>query len=1420
MIAHLAVCPLLALVLLAADDPSAPFIAAKAVWPEGRSLEKNVAARFRAVLDIDDPAGAILRVAAATSYRASVNGAHAGYGPARGPHGFNRVDVVDISPRLKKGKNIVAIEVAGYNANSYYTIDEPSFLRAEVVRDGKVLAATGVSGFEASVDSERVQKVQRYSFQRPFSEVYRIRPDHDAWKTDPAAPFAAVPCTIDARTLRHLPRRVPYPEFAVRKEWQVVGMGAVLPRTPPFDYWKDRSLTAIGPKLKGYPEGELKTIPSIEMQKFSYTAETPGTAAPLREPLALEAMRYAILDLGLNDTGFVGLTAEASKPSRLVVAFDEVLSGGDVDWKRLGCVNLIVWELPAGRFDLESFEPNTFRYLKPILLEGACKLSGVHLREYANPDVGRASFRSGDPRLDKLFAAGRETYRQNAVDVFTDCPHRERAGWLCDSFFTARTAMDLSGNADVEKAFIENYLLPERFEFLPEGMLPMCYPADHNDGVFIPNWAMWFVVELEEYLSRTGDRATVEALRPRVTALIGYLRKFRNADGLLERLPSWVFVEWSAANDYVQDVNYPSNMLWAGTLAAAGRMYGLPDAKEEAVKVLETVRRQSYDGTFFVDNAVRRDGSLQITRNRTEVCQYFAFTFGAATFESHPALWATLRDKFGPGRRKENPFPDVGMANSFIGNMLRMELLSKAGLSQQILDESIDYLLYMADRTGTLWENVSEVASCNHGFASHIVHTLYRDVLGLREVDRTGKRVKIVLPPLGLDRCEGALPIPGGEVRLSWVKAGGKIECRAEAPEGWSVEIENRTGLDLAKGAPAASGNWPAWRGPDGTGVSRETGLPVHWSEGAGILWTRELPGWGDSTPAIWGDGIYVTTQDGERLLLLRISKATGEVVWTREVGKEALQVADYGSKPPSTRGSSAFHKNHNLASPSPVTDGERIIVHFGNGDLASYAIDGAFEWKRNLQEDHGKYTIWWGHANSPVLHGDLVISACMQDSLLDIGKGPAESYVVAHEKRTGKLRWKVERKTAARSEPCDSYTTPLLRAGARGIEVVVMGANQLDAYDPLTGRQIWRLPCLDGNRTITGPTAAGGTIYSTIGMRGALVAVRPEGEGDLPPSAVAWRWREATPDAASPVVWGGLLFTVSDIGVASCLDARTGSLKWKERLPGDYRSSPLAAEGRIYLLNMKGLCTVVAASEKFEKLGENPVDDETIASPAVSEGKILLRGKKALRCIAKEAPKPQGAAAGDGWAPLFDGKTLKGWRIVDEVDFESHGEVKVADGAIVLGKGSPMTGIAWTGEVPKEDYEVELEASRLEGSDFFCGLTFRISDSPCTLIVGGWGGSVVGLSNVDGASAVENMTTKWITFDEKRWYRIRLRVTKMKVEAWIDDDQVIDLERGSHRFGVWPQQEYVRPFGFDTWITKGALRAIRMRRVADEAGH
>lgn len=780
--------------------PDAGFFAkAVPVWPEGLQYEKNITVGFLTQFDQPVSGEATLRIAGASLYRIYLNGTFVGHGPARAGHGYYRVDNWKLSEHLQNGVNHLAIEVASYNVNSYYLLDQPGFLQAEVVAGDEVLAAT-TSGtdFTAYPLEGRQQKAPRYSFQRPFVEYYRLEPGYDTWRIGEEPPVEPLTC-VRVAPKELIVRGVGYPDFVVRALLAQVVSGEVATGIQQDNYWKDRAVVNIGEKLGGFPEAELDYNPSIELQEMeNRTLRADLQVHDGRQGFDLEPQRFRIFDLGTNLTGFIGAELEVTQPGRFFLTFDEILTENDVDFKRLGCINAVTYDLSPGRYTLESFEPYTLRYLKVIAADGAAKINNLYLREYANPDVTRATFESNDERLNRIFRAGVETFRQNAVDVFMDCPSRERAGWLCDSYFAARVAQDVSGHAQIERNFFENYQLPDTFAYLPDGMLPMCYPADHNDGVFIPNWSMWFVVQLREYLARTGDRKLVDDLESKVLKLLDYFEPFENESGLLEKLESWIFVEWSAANRFVQDVNYPTNMLYAATLETAGELYGRAELRNKADSIRDTIRRQSFNGQFFVDNAIRNEqGQLEITDNTTEVCQYFAFYFGVATPDSHPDLWQKLTTQFGPRRKRKDPYPQVHFANTFVGDYLRLELLSRYGLQSQLLAESIDYFDYMAQRTGTLWENQSPHASCNHGFASHIVHVLYRDVLGVRNIDFAQKKITIQFSDLDLSSCSGQLPIAGELLQLRWKQEGDRLLYQLEAPGDFEVVIRNGTGLNL-----------------------------------------------------------------------------------------------------------------------------------------------------------------------------------------------------------------------------------------------------------------------------------------------------------------------------------------------------------------------------------------------------------------------------------------------------------------------------------------------------------------------------------------------------------------------------------------------------------------------------------------------
>ena len=772
------------------------------VWAKGREKEMNLTLGFRGSFKAEEGEKVTLRIAASTLYRCFVNGEFVGSGPARAAHGYFRVDEYDLSERVKSGDNIVAIEVAGYNVNSYYTLDQPSFLLSEVEVGGKVVLATGGKpSFEAFRIEERVQKVERYSFQRPFTEYYRMKAGCDEWRISMNIPIKKLKLSVFS-AVKLLPRNVSLPTFTKHSPMSIYSSGTIK-RVVPEKYYRDRSLTGIGDKIRGYKESELeKPLPSQEMQEIAtdvkHIVNKPFASM---DGYPLKKGEFFVFDQGVNLSGFLGARVVCPTKSRLCFYFDEMLTNGDVNTKqRMADINnQIIFELEPGTYNLESMESYTYRYLKVIALEGDCRVEDIYLREFAYPKNKSATFSCSNYKLNAIYNAARETFLQNALDVFMDCPSRERAGWLCDSYFSGIMEREFTGHSLVAHNFYENYALPDSFRFLPDGMIPMCYPADHNDGIFIPNWSLWFILQVDDYAQNGGDAELVTSLKPRIENLLSYFSRFENNDGLLQNLESWVFIEWSKASNFVQDVNYPSNMLYAAALRSAARLYGNDGWRKKAEAIRENILRQSFNGEFFVDNAVMEDGLLKVTSNTSEVCQYYAFFFDIATPKSHPELWEKLTTRFGPNRDASVTFPNVFPANAFMGNYMRMDLLSRYGLQSQMLLEIQDYFFSMADRTGTLWEHMGNYASCDHGFASYIGHVLYRDILGIAKIDRRNKEITLRFSDIVLEHCLGTIPVGDEAVSLEWKRSGNKIEYSIQLPKGYKVKVENESSAQLVQ---------------------------------------------------------------------------------------------------------------------------------------------------------------------------------------------------------------------------------------------------------------------------------------------------------------------------------------------------------------------------------------------------------------------------------------------------------------------------------------------------------------------------------------------------------------------------------------------------------------------------------------------
>lgn len=699
------------------------FNSAVPVWQENKENVMNHSIILRAV--ITDKKSVSLAVAAHSRYQIFVNGAFFAAGPARAAHGFFRVDEYSLEAGLDKKENIISLIAAGYNINSFYLTNQPPFVCAEIKDENGVLFATGSENdFEYTEYAGRVQKVLRFSYQRPFTENYIYDACYDFFMTQPCGGFKTVK-TVPAGEKKFIERFVPYCDYRVLKAAEIVSRGIMLPAKNPEKY-TDRSFNDINEKLLGYKENELESCVVNEL--YSYETQLLETESLAFEPVKLGTNCTAVYDMGVNSSGFIRLSLTAEHDCVIYAVFSETLPESGVPRAgAFGCVSAVKWALQGGRaYDLVSFEPYTFRYIQIISMYAPTLITNVSQYREAFPEKRLTGLiKMPTQALQKVYDAAVETFVQNATDIYMDCPSRERAGWLCDSFFTSRVEKELSGDSAVEHNFLENFLLPQSFDFMPKGMLPMCYPSDHYDGAYIHNWAMWFALELLEYTKRSGDGSFAAAAKEKLYALYDFTCGYENADGLIQDMGSWIFIEWSKANDYVLDVSYPSNMLYAAFLDTLSELYSDKALSEKAGKLRETIIEQSFDGEFFRDNAVLdENGELKLTNNRSETCQYYAFFTRTATKERFGELYEKLLNEFGPARKNSGKYPDIPESNAFIGNYLRLNMLFADKKYDKLIKEIEEFFLPMSEKTGTLWENMTDTASCCHGFASYAAYLL------------------------------------------------------------------------------------------------------------------------------------------------------------------------------------------------------------------------------------------------------------------------------------------------------------------------------------------------------------------------------------------------------------------------------------------------------------------------------------------------------------------------------------------------------------------------------------------------------------------------------------------------------------------------------------------------------------------------
>jgi outer membrane protein assembly factor BamB len=390
--------------------------------------------------------------------------------------------------------------------------------------------------------------------------------------------------------------------------------------------------------------------------------------------------------------------------------------------------------------------------------------------------------------------------------------------------------------------------------------------------------------------------------------------------------------------------------------------------------------------------------------------------------------------------------------------------------------------------------------------------------------------------------------------------------------------------------------DWTEFRGPTGQGIAAGP-LPVEWSPTKNVVWKQPIPGSGWSSPIIYKGRVYLTASvpveggkpPDQSLKTLCLDAKNGEVLWECEVFRQE------GAKAP------RIHGKNSHASPTPLIDGKRIYVHFGHQGTAALDLTGKLLWK-NTDE---KYQPVHGNGGSPILAGDALIFST---------DGGDKQFVIALDRATGKEMWKTSR------GPVDvakrfAFATPLLIEVNGKQQVVSPGAGAVMAYDPKTGKEIWRVRYGQGYSVIPRPVYGHGMVFLSSGYDSpVLYAIKVDGQGDVTDTHVAWTLKKGAPHTPSPLLVGDELYLVSDGGIGSCLDAKTGKVHWQERISGGgYSASPILADGKVYFQSEDGHGTVVKASTKFEVLGKSEMGERTLASYAAADGALFLRTDKHL---------------------------------------------------------------------------------------------------------------------------------------------------------------------------------------------------------------
>jgi len=752
-----------------------PFIKAKSVWSKSIFDNRNI--EIVLLTDLPKNKKLNIKVTGSSLYRMFYDSKLISYGPMRSAHGYFKVDEIVITTTDEVQK--LYVEVLSYGIDNFYVPNHHPFIAIEITDGDDVIKYTG-NDFECYLYNDKIVKVGKFSYQRAFQEAYKLNNNPMDYHNINYGDKLELTAVVD--DIIYLQNDLSYPKLNYI-DFNVIEKGNVIKKETD-ELSKNRYLT--NEKIGAFSESELDVKPYLDIYDLYSMKYDKIDNSHIKEN------EYLLYEFSVSKTGFITFDLTALSYTKLYIYFSEVANENEdgskeISFTRNDTYNLIYYELTKNEYKHISFEAYTAKYIKLLALEGDINVKSIGLTLYENPDFNKFYFKSSNGKINEIVKAAVNTLAQNSVDVLTDCPSRERGGWLCDSRFSSYAELLFSGKNKVERNFLLSYALYDYRLNLPLGVIPMCYPSDVLNDEFLPNWMLFYIIELYEYSKRIHDDEIIKLIKDKCLGIFKYFSQFENELNLLENLEGWVFVEWSKASsdDFIKGINYPSNMIYARALECYGMVYNDKNYIEKANVVKNNIRKLSYNGEFFVDNSIRNNEEIIRTNNISETCQYYAFFTGVASKETYPDLFDKMLHNFGPYRDDTKVYPNVYRSNAFIGNILRLEYLVEKGYYKQFFDECIEYNYKMAKKTGTLWEHSKEYCSLNHGFTSYYAYLIVRSLTGYVGFDNIKKQIYIndINPEMDYE-----IKLPIENQFIVFKSANGKVEI--DIPSGYERIIK------------------------------------------------------------------------------------------------------------------------------------------------------------------------------------------------------------------------------------------------------------------------------------------------------------------------------------------------------------------------------------------------------------------------------------------------------------------------------------------------------------------------------------------------------------------------------------------------------------------------------------------------------